>query len=134
IQEKLIPKSYDYGIALLNYSEVLAYKLYLNEAITIAKKATRIIRENYGNDVFTASSLSNMAGILCSSGNYEEAKKYCKEALDIFIEKLGKDNDYTKNCWSNYYYILKTLEHNDEIKELETSWKTDNVSDITIDD
>lgn len=115
----------EYGIALLNYADFVAARGNTDEAIKILRESISSLREIRDDEVLGVA-LNNISGYLVQQQNYQEAKPFCKEALDIFINKLGKRNDYTRTCYSNYHNILSQLKLEDEIEKLKESWLKEN--------
>lgn len=116
--------SHQLGVALLNFAEVQAMQRQFVEARKTCEEAARVLKANYGerNEIY-ASALSNLSAYLCQLGLYSDARPHARTALRVFMDLLGRDSDYTKSCWSNYYIILTRLNLKEEIKDLETEWK-----------
>jgi len=112
----------DKGVLLLSYAEWLVSQNRVEEGIEKAANAIQVLRNYHTNDCFIAGALSNYAGYLCAAGRHEEARTSCEEALNIFCNELGKNNGYTRSCFSNMCQIYTKLELNDEISRLEQMW------------
>eukprot|EP01122_Echinamoeba_exundans_P015555 TRINITY_DN7431_c0_g1_i1.p1 TRINITY_DN7431_c0_g1~~TRINITY_DN7431_c0_g1_i1.p1 ORF type:complete len:485 (-),score=120.01 TRINITY_DN7431_c0_g1_i1:41-1495(-) len=112
------------GVTLMNHAEVQAMLRQFAEARKTCEEAVHHLKAAYGerNEIY-ATGLSNLSAYLCQLGLYKEAKPISREALRLMMDLLGRDNDYTKSCWSNYYIILTKLNMKDEIQDLETEWK-----------
>jgi tetratricopeptide (TPR) repeat protein len=108
----------------MNHAEVQAMLRQFPAARKTCEEAVQNLKTAYGerNEIY-ATGLSNLSAYLCQLGLYKEAKPYSRESLRIMMDLLGRDNDYTKSCWSNYYNILSKLNMKDEIQDLETEWK-----------
>lgn len=115
----------EYGIALMNYADFMAAKGNVDEAISILKESINSLREIQEDEVLGVA-LNNISGYLIGQQKYQEAMPFCKEALDIFIKRLGKRNEYTRTCYSNYHNILVQLNLENEIEQLKESWFKEN--------
>jgi len=114
----------DRGVILLNYAECMCNLKRYGDAIQLSLDALAILKRHHDEDEVVAVNLSNLAGYYSTLRKYAEAKPYAAQALKIFLKKLGKRNQYTKDAWSNYYCILKELGQDEEAKDLETDWRT----------
>ncbi|XP_049848870.1 uncharacterized protein LOC126316819 [Schistocerca gregaria] len=129
--ELVVPDTRDLGALLLNYAELMYSLKRYEEAIKHCERSCSILRKFHLDDEIYAAAISNYSGYLCLVKRFSEAKPYSAQALKIFVKKLGKRNDYTKNAWSNYYCILKELGLDEEAKDLETDWHTPDVAPMS---
>lgn len=80
----------------------------------VVRKSIRHLRF-LENNLFLAAALSNLSTYLCQQGKYEEAKRPCTEALNIFIREMGRHSDHTRTTFSTMYQILTVLGKEEEL-------------------
>lgn len=114
----------DRAVVLSNYAECLCSVDKPHDAIANASTAVSILKSLSQNDELMAACMANLAGYYCKVKRFADAKPLAAQALRLFIDKLGRRNQYTKNAWSNYYCILKELGQDEEAKDLEEDWRT----------
>jgi hypothetical protein len=82
------------------------------------------LRKYHDKDEILGAALSNLCGYLSRQDKHSDARPYAVEALKIFTHQLGRQNEYTKSAFNNLYIILKELGRDEDIRDLETDWKT----------
>lgn len=124
IVESFEKEARDRGVLLMNYAETLTALKRTSEAVHVLQMAIQILKKYHKDDEMMASALANLAGYYCLERKYHEAKGPAAQSLNMFLKRLGKRNEFTKQAWNNYYCILKELKLDEEAQDLETDWRT----------
>jgi hypothetical protein len=76
--------------------------------------------------------LSNLGGYLCAQKKLEEAEPVLSRALNMLDSALGRDNEYTSSCLSNYARLLKDLGRDEQLKELKFKYSSNADTFLTL--
>jgi len=107
-------------------AEVFSKSTKLSEASTACKKGLEIITSSKNaNATLVAGMKSNLAGYLLAEEKYVDAEPLVKDAFSYFNNAMGKQDPLTRKSASNLLKILKAQGKDNEIKELQDTWKNE---------
>lgn len=66
--------------------------------------------------------LSNFGGYLCAQKKLEEAEPVLVRALNTLEHTLGRNNEYTLSCLTNYARLLRDLGRTEQLDALKTNY------------
>eukprot|EP01126_Amoeba_proteus_P020367 TRINITY_DN2071_c0_g1_i6.p1 TRINITY_DN2071_c0_g1~~TRINITY_DN2071_c0_g1_i6.p1 ORF type:complete len:431 (+),score=108.81 TRINITY_DN2071_c0_g1_i6:453-1745(+) len=123
---KLRPLSLDMALTNSNYATLLLSLNRQEDALAVISKTCDILRHIPSAGIYLGTSLSNLAVLYFERERKEESLQLFQEALDSFLNSVGRDNDMTRSAFSNLYFILNDLGLTSEIENLREKWETCN--------
>jgi len=92
----------DDAISLLQQSVNLTQDQKFSQAVSFAEKAVDVVRNEEGRkSELYGIAITNLAHIYMQNHQYSKAKPFVFESLSLYVDVLGKTNDYYPQCLGN---------------------------------
>jgi tetratricopeptide (TPR) repeat protein len=103
-------------------AEFLMNESKFSEALQASKKAVELFETTDSSQLYLAASLSNLAACQHTNGDAKGAEESARRALEIFVARLGRDHEYTRNTLANLSKIVESNGGAEAVAKLKDSW------------